>query len=157
MDQLQFNYPELIRNTQEEWKVEIINVFRCLDVENEGSLPRDAAIHAMSLFGMNGEEHFHFSKKTITLKMFIDAVQNERDRNSDPSRRWKYIFSLIAGPGNKTITRDSLRSFFTMFGHTPDEKFCDDFIDEFDRVSLLKTEIGLDDWLMFCRIQRVPF
>jgi hypothetical protein len=44
-----------------------------------------------------------------------------------------------------------------MFGHTPDEKFCEDFIDEFDRVSIMKTEISLDDWLMFCRIHRLPF
>jgi Ca2+-binding EF-hand superfamily protein len=157
MDQLQFNYPDLIRKTQEEWKVEMINVFRCLDTENEGCLSRDDAIHAMGLFGMNGEEHFHFSKKTITLKMFLDAVQDERDRNSDSSRRWKYIFSLIAGPGKPTFGADELRKFFTMFGHTPDSKYCEDFIGEFDRVDIMKTQVTLEDWLMFCRIQRVPF
>lgn len=156
-DHLHFNYPALIKQTPEEWKVEVINVIRCLNTEKEGVLPRDVAIHAMSFFGMNGEEHFHFSKKTITVKMFIDAVQNERDRNSDPTRRWKYIFSLIAGHGNEAITKEKLKAFFTLFGHTPEDKYCDDFIDEFDRIAIQKTEINLDDWLMFCRIHRLPF
>jgi Ca2+-binding EF-hand superfamily protein len=157
MDSVHFNYPEVLRKTAEEWKVEVINVFRCFDSQKTGGLPRETAIEVMALFGMNGEEHFHFSKKTITLKMFLDAVQHDRDRNSDPLRRWKYLFHLIAGRGNETITKKRLQEFFTMFGHTPDEKFCEDFIDEFDRVSIMKTEINLDDWLMFCRIHRLPF
>jgi hypothetical protein len=157
MDQLQFNYPALLRETNEDWKVEVINVIRCLDTEKEGSLPRDLAIHAMSFFGINGEDHFHFSKKTISVKMFIDAVQDDRERNADPNRRWKYVFSLIAGSGHDAITLDKLKDFFTLFGHTPEDKYCEDFIDEFDRIAIQKTEINLEDWLMFCRIHRLPF
>jgi hypothetical protein len=157
MDQLQFNYPALLRETTEEWKAEVINVLRCLDTEKEGSLPREMAIHAMSLLGMHGEDHFHFSKKSISVKMFLDAVQDERERNADSSRRWKYIFYLIAGAGHEAITKEKLKEFFTLFGHTPEDKFCDDFIDEFDRLSVQKTEINLDDWLMFCCIHRLPF
>jgi Ca2+-binding EF-hand superfamily protein len=153
---LLFNYQDIIKNTPEEWKVEVINVFMCLDPEREGVLPRDTAIRAMGFFGLNGEDHFHFSRKTVSLKMFLEAVQDERDRNSDPTRRWKYFFRLIATPGKDTITTESLRKFFTLFGHTPDERYCEDFIDESDRVHIMKTEINLDDWLMFCRIHRVP-
>jgi hypothetical protein len=97
MDAIHFNYPEVLRKTAEEWKVEVINVFRCFDSQKTGGLPRETAVEVMALFGMNGEEHFHFSKKTITLKMFLDAVQHDRDRNSDLLRRWKYLFQLIAG------------------------------------------------------------
>lgn len=153
----QVSYAALTKDITEEWKLEVINLFHCLDPDNEGSITRDLAIHAMSLFGMKGEDHFHFSKKMISVKTFLDAVQDERDRNSDANRRWKYIFQLIAGPGEPTITRDRLREFFTMFGHTPDEKFCDDFIDEFDRNMIEKTEISLEDWLTFCRVHRLPF
>lgn len=152
-----FNYPSILKETTEEWKKEVIQVFRCLDIENEGSIPRDAACHVMKLFGMNGEDHFHFSKKVISLKMVLDAVQDERNRNADPMRRWKYIFRLIAGPGKDTITKETLRNFFKMFGHTPEEKYCEDFIDEFDRINIQKTEIDIDDWIMFCRIHRLPF
>ena len=53
-----FNYSSLLKETTEEWKQEVIHVFRCMDAENEGSLPRDSALHAMKLFGMNGEEYF---------------------------------------------------------------------------------------------------
>jgi Ca2+-binding EF-hand superfamily protein len=157
MENLQFNYPALIKQTTEEWKIEVLNVMRCLDTEKEGHLSRDAAIHAMGFFGINGEEHFHFSKKLISVKMFLTAVQHERERNADAFRRWKYIFSLIAGPGNEAITKERLKAFFTMFGHTPDDKYCEDFIDEFDRIAIQKTEINLEDWLMFCRIHRLPF
>ena len=151
-----FSYPEFKKTVQEEWELDIINIFRCFDTEREGVIPRDLAIHAFSLLGMNGEDHF--TKKDVPIHTFIDAVRDERERNSfDNIRRWKYIFSLIAGPNNDTITTKSLRNFFSMFGHKPEARFCDDFIDEFDRTNLKKTEITLDDWLMFCRIHRFPF
>ena len=152
-----FSYAKLLKETHEEWKREVISVFRCFDRENDGWLPRDEAIHVMSLFGMNGDEHFHFSKKQITIRMMLDSIQHERDRNSDHARRWKYIFYLIADPEKKTITKERLRDFFTMFGYTPEDKYCDDFIDEFDRKHLEKSEIVLEDWLMFCRIHKLPF
>lgn len=154
----EFSYADFIKSLKDDWQIEVVNVFRCFDEEKEGSLPREAAIHTMALFGMNGEEHFHFSKKMISVQAFIDAVQDERDRNAfDNTKRWKYIFHLIAGPDNETITTKTLQDFFTTFGHTPEVKFCEDFIDEFDRINIMKTEINLEDWLMFCRIHRLPF
>ncbi|KAK8842677.1 hypothetical protein M9Y10_025537 [Tritrichomonas musculus] len=156
---IDFNYREFIKNHQDaEWKGEVINVFRCFDTECEGELPRDTAIHAISLLGINGEEYFHFTKKVITAQMFIDAVQSERNKNiCDSQRRWKYIFHLIAGPNNDKISIESLQNFFTLFGHTPELKYCEDFIDEFDRVNITKTDISIDDWLLFCRVHHVPF
>ncbi|OHT02626.1 hypothetical protein TRFO_07048 [Tritrichomonas foetus] len=154
-----FDYKKFIESLGDAtWKVEVTNVFRMFDKECEGVLPREIACHAIKLFGINGEDHFHFAKKVISAQTFIDAVQKERDNNiRDSMKRWKYIFSLIAGPGNDTITVDKIQDFFTMFGHTPELKFCEDFIDEFDRVNISKTCISMDDWLMFCRTHRVNF
>ena len=146
---IDFNYKEFIKNNQDaDWKAEVINVFRCFDTECEGAIPRDVAIHAINLLGINGEEHFHVSKKNITAQMFIDAVQTERNKN---------IFKLIAGPNKDKITIESLQNFFTLFGHTPELKYCEDFIDEFDRVNITKTDISMDDWTVFCRVHHVPF
>lgn len=152
-----FSYLQMIKETSEEWKIEIINVFRCLDTESTGWLPREDALHVLSLLGMGNEARFPVSRKQVSIKMVLEAVQDERERNIDPARRWRYIFYLIADPETKTITKERIREFFTMFGHTPEEKFCDDFIDEFDRTHLEKSEITVDDWLMFCRIHRLPF
>ena len=151
----QFNYPEALREAVDDWQIEVIQIFRLLDLECDGSLPRDAAVHAMSLIGLNGEEHFHPSRKTVSLKMFIAAVQQERERNSDPAERCKYVFRLISDPVKNVITKDSLRKFFTLFGHTPEERFCEDLILEFDRGNYDKTEVTLEEWIVFCRINKV--
>ena len=154
-----FNYPDFLKTIQDaEWKKEVINLFRCFDLECDGVIPRESAIHAIKLFGINGEDYFHIAKKNVTAQMFLDAVQYERDKNvCDSTRRWKYVFKLIAGPNKDKISADALQHFFTLFGHTPELKYCEDFVDEFDRVSISKTEISLDDWLLFCKIHRVPF
>ena len=154
-----FYYNTFIKNLQEEWQIEITNIFRFLDEQSEGIISRDLALRAMGLIGINGEEYFHFTKKTITLQQFLDAVSLDKKKNFENNeRRWKYIFTLIAGSDkNSTITIKKLQDFFKQFGHIPDAKFCEDFIDEFDRNFLTKTEINLEDWIMFCRVHRLPF
>ena len=153
-----FNYKKFIESLGEQaWKIEVINIFRCFDTDREGALPKDTAIHALSLLGIKDEKLFRGSKDVVTAKSFIEAVETERDRNkSDSMKRWRYIFSLIAG-NEPTITKERLREFFAMFGHRPELKFCEDFIDEFDRINMTKTDISIEDWLLFCRIHKVNF
>ena len=153
-----FSYSSFYPTLTEQWQTEATSIFQCLDEMSEGTITREKALHAMSLLSLNGEDYFHYSKKMVTIQAFLEAIKTDREKNSfDNTRRWTHIFHLIAGPGKDTITREALQSFFTQFGHTPDLKFCDDFIDEFDRANLKLTEISLDDWLMFCRIHRLPF
>jgi len=159
MSQIGFRYNTYIKGLTEDWQVEVANIFRFLDEQCEGALPRDVALKGFDLIGIKGEEYIHTSKKSITIQQFIEAVGNDKRKNFENNeRRWKYIFSLIAGSSdNTTITTEKLRDFFTFFGHTPDLKYCEDFIDEFDRNHLTKTEICLEDWIMFCRVHRLPF
>ena len=155
---IDFSYTEFKKKLTHDWEKEVTSIFRALDTLCEGAISRQDAIHALELIGINGEPLFHPSKKMISIQLFIDTVKSERSKNSSDSQtRWTYIFHLIAGSKSNSITKEKIQQFFADFGHTPNLRYCEDFIDEFDRLNLEKTEISLDDWLGFCRIHRVPF
>lgn len=154
-----FSYLEFKKGLKEEWEVECMNIFCFFDEQSDGVISRDQALRALELIGISGEEYIHPSKRSVTLQQFLDYVKDERQKNANNNiRRWTYIFKLIAGnDSNATITIKKLQDFFSTFGHTPTEQLCEDFIDEFDRCMLTKTEITLEDWISFCRLHRLPF
>jgi Ca2+-binding EF-hand superfamily protein len=153
-----FSYKDFIKTLEEDWKIEVVDIFRIFDENCEGVLPYEEAVRALELIGIDGKLLLNPNKKMVPIKVFIEEISDFRgqnDRNSE--KRWTYIFRLIAGSEKGTITVENLQDFFRRFGHVPDEKYCEDFIDEFDRNWLTKTEVNLQDWLMFCRLNRLPF
>lgn len=146
-----FSYKQILEECQDGWKLEVVNIFRFFDEQCDGFIPRADALRALELIGIDGTGYFHISKKTVSLQQFIDAVETEREKLSfDNKRRWAYVFGLISGGPDKKITIQKLQEFFKMFGHCPEAKYCEDFIDEFDRDGLTMTEIGLTEWIEFC-------
>ena len=153
-----FSYKEFTSHLEDEWKHEVVDIFRLFDEQCEGALPYEEAARALELIGIDGKKVLANFKKNITIQQFIDVIADVRKQNlSNSEKRWTYIFRLIAGDEEKTITVEKLQKFFESFGHVPAARYCEDFIDEFDRNWLTKTEITLQDWLMFCRINRLPF
>ena len=70
-----FNYKKFIESLGEQaWKIEVINIFRCFDTDREGALPKDTAIHALSLLGIKDEKLFRGSKDVVTAKSFACLV-----------------------------------------------------------------------------------
>lgn len=154
-----FNYREFIAKQKEDWQREVIDIFRLFDTNCEGQLTREDAVCVLDLISIPGNEYFHPSKKIVTIQQILDAIAEQKKMIAENNeKRWRYIFRLIAGNKDEdTITVEKLQQFFGKFGHVPNARFCEDFIDEFDRNWLTKTEITMDDWLMFCRIHRLPF
>lgn len=152
-----FSYPEFIKNLNEDWEKEVTDIFRLLDEECDGVLPRERALKIMELIGFKGEKYIHKSKRQISIQQLIDIIRDCRTRTKGEKRsRWAYLFRLMAGnEEDSTITVDKLQQFFKSYGHVPCEKFCEDFIDEFDRISLSKTDISLEDWLTFCQMHNL--
>ena len=153
-----FSYKEFIKTLEDDWKKEVVDIFRLFDEESEGMLPFEDAVRALELIGIDGKKVLLSNKRTVSIQQYIDTIEGVRKQNKENSeKRWTYIFRLIAGSEESTITVTKLQEFFAKFGHIPEAKYCEDFIDEFDRNWLTKTEITLSDWLMFCRINRLPF
>ena len=153
-----FSYKDFIKTLEEDWQIEVVDIFRIFDENCEGVLPFDDAARAMELIGIDGKSLLNPNKKTVPIQVYIDTIAEFRKQNQRNSeKRWTYIFRLIAGSEEGTITVKNLQEFFQRFGHVPDKRYCEDFIDEFDRNWLTKTEVNLQDWLMFCRLNRLPF
>ena len=152
-----FSYSEFFQGIKEDWKLELVDIFKWMDDEQDGSISAEKAKEALELVGILDTEKLTEHQKTVTLQQFIDFVGNERAVIAlDNQKRWTYIFNLITG-GNKAIDINILKKFFAYFEQRPKDMYCDDFIDEFDRYYLEKTEITLEDWLSFCKLHRVPF
>ena len=151
-----FSYDKELSKLKEEWMVDMAIIFREFDEDTDGKIPPMIAKHIFSIFRLPSDNIFN-DEGSITLKDFIYEAGNVRDEIfSSPMKKYKYFFQMIAGIGKKTIDAIDIERFITTSGDSVPLKFCDDFIDEFDRVSLSKDYITFDEFAQFCIKRKIP-
>lgn len=151
-----FEYDKEIKKLQEEWMVDMAVVFREFDENKDGKVPCQVAEHIFYLFRLPSNKIWK-NDEIVTFKSFLAEAQNIRDDiflNSE--KRYKYYFQMIASLGKNTIDASDIQRFIEISGDHIDLKYCDDFIDEFDRTTLSKDSITLDEFCNFCSQKKIP-
>lgn len=131
-------------------------VFREFDEDADGKIPVTVAHHIMTLFRLNSKECFK-DEETIHMLRFLDEAGVLREEIfGNPSRRYLYYFQMIAGLGQKTMNAVDIHRFIKTCGDEIDRKFCEDFIDEFDRKKLSKQSLTAAEFCVFCANKKIP-
>ena len=151
-----FDYDEEISNLREEWMVDMAEVFREFDEDDDGQIPNTYAQHVFSLFRLPSKNVFT-EPGNVTLKGFLyEAGVMREEVFSKPETKYQYFFKMIAGLRQPTITAIDIQRFMKVSGDDIKLIFCDDFIDEFDRDKLSKDSITLDEFVRFCEEKKIP-
>jgi Ca2+-binding EF-hand superfamily protein len=151
-----FDYDEEIRRLPAEWMQDMARVFREFDEDKDGKLPAGVARHIMLLFRL---PHKNLWKEiaVVTMAQLLEESSVARSAIfSNPYRRYVYYFQQIAGTGRSKIDAVDIQRFIRVAGDEIPLKFCDDFIDEFDRVKLSKDALTLEEFCNFCATRKVP-
>lgn len=152
-----FDYEREIHNLPEIWMIDMATVFKEFDEDEDGSITEDLASHIFTLFRLPIKGMFPNPEQKIRMNDFLDLAATARDTIFlNPVKRYCYYFQMIAGVGKKTISALDLQRFVSVFGDQIQLKFCDDFIDEFDRVHLSKDEITMEEFCTFCSSHKIP-
>lgn len=151
-----FDYDKEIEKLPDEWMTDMAVVFREFDEDQDGKIPRDTAIHVMSLFRLNSKKKLQ-DLDMVHLDKFIDVAGSIRDAIfMSPAKRYRYYFQMIAGLGKKSISAVDIQRFIRVSGDDIALKFCDDFIDEFDRKRISKDSISAAEFCSFCAHSKIP-
>jgi hypothetical protein len=93
----------------------------------------------------------------VPMQRMLDECAIARDGIFlNPFRRYIYYFQMIAGIGNNRIDAVDIQRFIHIAGDEIPLRFCDDFIDEFDRVALSKDSLTCEEFCNFCAQKKVP-
>jgi Ca2+-binding EF-hand superfamily protein len=151
-----FDYNEEISLLPQEWMKDMAIVFREFDEDEDGKIPTGIARHIMALFRL---PHKGVWKEIPVVSMQQLLEESAVARNAifaNPARRYVYYFQQIAGTGRSKIDAVDIQRFIRVAGDEIPLKFCDDFIDEFDRVKLSKDALTLEEFCNFCATRKVP-
>lgn len=151
-----FEYEIELKKLKEDWMMDMAIVFREFDEDKDGKVPSLVAEHIFRLFRLPSNKIWK-DDEIVTFKSFLAEAQNIRDDIFlNPEKRYKYYFQMIANLGKNTIDASDIQRFIEISGDHIDLKYCDDFIDEFDRDTLSKDSITLDEFCNFCSQKKIP-
>lgn len=151
-----FYYDEEIEKLPEEWMKDMAIVFRELDEDEDGKVDVTTAHHIMDLFRLPNKGCFK-DMETVKMHPFLEEAQVARDEIfMNTTKRYRYYFQMIAGLGKNTIDAIDIQRFVKVSGDEIPLKFCDDFIDEFDRLHLSKDSLTQEEFCAFCAQKKVP-
>ncbi|KAK8890370.1 hypothetical protein M9Y10_035145 [Tritrichomonas musculus] len=151
-----FEYEKEIKKLPEEWMEDMAIVFREFDENKDGKITGLVAEHIFLLFRLPSNKIWK-KDEIVSFKSFILEAQNIRDDIFlNPDKRYKYYFQMIAGLGKNTIDAADIQRFIEISGDHIDLKYCDDFIDEFDRETLSKDSITQEEFCDFCSQKKIP-
>ena len=151
-----FEYEIELKKLKEDWMMDMAIVFREFDEDKDGKVPSLVAEHIFRLFRLPSNKIWK-DDEIVTFKSFLAEAQNIRDDIFlNPEKRYKYYFQMIANLGKNTIDASDIQRFIEISGDHRDLKYCDDFIDEFDRDTLSKDSITLDEFCNFCSQKKIP-
>ena len=151
-----FEYEREIKKLSEEWMEDMAIVFREFDENKDGKVPGQVAEHILHLFRLPSNKIWK-DDEIVTFKSFLHEAQNIRDDIFlDSQKRYKYYFQMIACLGKDSIDASDIQRFIEIFGDHMDLKYCDDFIDEFDRKTLSKDSITIEEFCDFCSQKKIP-
>ena len=151
-----FDYDDEIKKLPMEWMVDMAEVFREFDEDSDGKIPKDYAQHVFSLFRLPSKGVF-VEEGSVSMREFLYEAGKMRDEIfSKPETRYQYYFKMIAGLKQPEITAEDIQRFMKVSDDDIKLKFCDDFIDEFDRERISKDSISLDEFVKFCTEKKIP-
>ena len=151
-----FDYEKELSQLQEDWQTDMAVVFREFDDDQDGKIPRETAIHVMALFRLNARKKLA-EIDPVRLDKFLEVAGAIRDSIfMSPAKRYRYYFQMIAGLGKKSIDAVDIQRFIRVSGDDIALKFCDDFIDEFDRKRISKDSISAAEFCSFCAHSKIP-
>jgi Ca2+-binding EF-hand superfamily protein len=150
-----FDYDLEIKILPEEWMKDMAIVFHEFDEDSDGVIPGGIAHHIMSLFRLPSKGLFQ--EPTVKLAPFLEVAGLVRSMIfSSPKRRAIYYFQMIAGYGRNSIDAVDIQRFISVAGDDIPLKFCDDFIDEFDRLKLSKDSLTIEEFCSFVIHKKIP-
>ena len=152
-----FDYEEEIKMLPEEWMVDLAVVFREMDEDLDGIVPTDCAKHILRIFSLYSDEAFANAGESVRLSYFLEEAREAREIIfSNPLATFSYYFDMMTGVSNDQLSALDLQRFFAIFGDKIQLKYCDDFIDEFDRELLSKDYISKKEFIKFCADKKIP-
>ena len=152
-----FDYDQEIKELPEEWMVDMAVVFHEFDEDEDGIISGSLAAHIFTLFRLPTKGLFKDRQEKVRMNEFLHQAAITRDAIFlNPHKKYCYYFQMIAGVGKSTISALDLQRFVAIFGDQIQLKFCDDFIDEFDRKFLSKDEITMNEFASFCSSHKIP-
>lgn len=151
-----FEYEDEIAKLPEDWMVDMATVFREFDTNKIGKIPSQTALHIFYLFRLPSKGLWK-EQEIVTFDDFLSQAAIKRDEIFlDPKKRYKYYFQMISSLDGKTIDAADIQRFISISGDNIDIKYCEDFIDEFDRKTLSKDSIALEEFCNFCMAKKIP-
>jgi Ca2+-binding EF-hand superfamily protein len=151
-----FDYDAEIEKLPMEWMVDMAEVFREFDEDSDGRIPSDYAKHVFSIFRLPSKGVF-VDGENVSMREFLYEAGIMRDELfSQPETRYQYYFKMIAGLKQSEITAQDIQRFMKVNGDDIKLKFCDDFIDEFDRKRIAKDSINMEQFVKFCTEKKIP-
>jgi Ca2+-binding EF-hand superfamily protein len=151
-----FDYDQEIASLPEPWMKDMCVVFREFDEDEDGKVPVEVGRHIMTLFRLPTKNAFK-ELTIVTMQEFLDDCSIIRDAIFlVPVKRDIYYFQMIAGLGRNKIDAVDIQRFMAISGDNIALKFCDDFIDEFDRVHLSKSSLSMEEFCTFVSTKKVP-
>ncbi|OHT06427.1 hypothetical protein TRFO_25537 [Tritrichomonas foetus] len=152
-----FDYDIEIKKLPEEWMEDMATVFREFDENRDGKVPPQIARHIFHLFRLPSKGLWEDQEEQINLGDFLEEAAGTRDSIFiHPKKRYMYYFKMIACLGKNTIDAVDIQRFISVSGDNIDLKYCEDFIDEFDRKNLSKDSITPEEFGKFCAKKKIP-
>ena len=152
-----FDYEIELEKLPEDWMMDMAVVFREFDERNVGKVSSQTARHIFSLFRLPTEKLWPNDKETVSRAEFLLEANAAREKIFiNPKMRYLYYFRMISSLGSKTINAVDLQKFISISGDSVDIKYCEDFIDEFDRKYLSKDSITAEEFCDFCQRKKIP-
>lgn len=151
-----FDYDIEIKKLPQEWMVDMAEVFREFDEDADGKIPNTYAQHIFSLFRLPSKTVFT-EPGNVTMRVFLhEASFMRQEIFGTAESRYQYFFKMIAGLKQARITAIDIQRFMKVCGDDIKLKFCDDFIDEFDREGISKDYITIEEFTKFCEDKKIP-
>jgi Ca2+-binding EF-hand superfamily protein len=151
-----FDYEEETRILPEAWMKDMATVFREFDEDEDGKIQSGVGRHIMALFRLPHKNLWKDLTVVSMSQLLNEAAIARNGIFSNPYRRYVYYFQQIAGIGRSKLDAVDIQRFIRVSGDEIPLKFCDDFIDEFDRATLSKDALTLEEFCNFCSARKVP-
>lgn len=151
-----FNYDEEIGKIKEPWELDMAEVFREFDEDLDGKIDPKLAHHIFILFRLAWHNEFE-GYDSVTLKDFLWEAARSRDQIfANPRKRYIYYFQMIAGINQSELDATDIQRFMLINEDEVPLKFCEDFIDEFDRKGLSSDVVSIEEFCKFCEEHKIP-
>jgi Ca2+-binding EF-hand superfamily protein len=151
-----FDYDLEINGLPEAWMKDMAIVFHEFDEDEDGKISVEIARHIMVLFRLPTKGALK-EVTTIGMHEFLHECALVRDiLFMVPVKRGIYYFQMIGGLGRNKIDAVDIQRFMAVSGDKIALKFCDDFIDEFDRHYLSKSSLSMEEFCTFISTKKVP-